>query len=119
MTARTAAAVALGLGLAWSGGAIAQETVKIGVILPYSGPVRRRRRTSSTPASSSTWPSTATRSPARRSRSSARTPAARTPDVAKRLAQELVVRDGVDILAGFALTPEALGAADVATEARS
>ena len=40
------------------------------------------------------------------------------PDVAKRLAQELVVRDGVDILAGFALTPEALGAADVATEAK-
>jgi branched-chain amino acid transport system substrate-binding protein len=30
------------------------------------------------------------------------------PDVAKRLAQELVVRDNVDILAGFALTPEAL-----------
>ena len=29
------------------------------------------------------------------------------PDVAKRLAQELVVRDDVDILAGFALTPNA------------
>src|SRR6476619_3406615 len=27
------------------------------------------------------------------------------PDVAKRLAQELVVRDKVDILAGFTLTP--------------
>ena len=40
------------------------------------------------------------------------------PDVAKRLAQELVVRDGVDILAGFTLTPEALGAAGVATEAK-
>src|SRR5688572_21244076 len=40
------------------------------------------------------------------------------PDVAKRLAQELVVRDKVDIIAGFALTPEALGAADVATEAK-
>jgi branched-chain amino acid transport system substrate-binding protein len=40
------------------------------------------------------------------------------PDVAKRLAQELVVRDGVDILAGFTLTPEALAAADVATEAK-
>src|SRR6185503_9898613 len=39
------------------------------------------------------------------------------PDVANRLAQELVVRDGVDILAGFTLTPEALAAADVATEA--
>ncbi len=40
------------------------------------------------------------------------------PDVAKRLAQELVVRDGVDILAGFTLTPEALGAAGVSAEAK-
>jgi branched-chain amino acid transport system substrate-binding protein len=40
------------------------------------------------------------------------------PDVAKRLAQELVVRDKADILAGFTLTPEALGAASVATEAK-
>jgi branched-chain amino acid transport system substrate-binding protein len=40
------------------------------------------------------------------------------PDVAKRLAQELVVRDGVDILAGFTLTPEALGAASVSAEAK-
>jgi branched-chain amino acid transport system substrate-binding protein len=40
------------------------------------------------------------------------------PDVAKRLAQELVVRDGVDILAGFTLTPEALGAAGISDEAK-
>jgi len=40
------------------------------------------------------------------------------PDVAKRLAQELVVRDRVDILAGFTLTPEALGAADISAEAK-
>src|SRR6476646_1369995 len=40
------------------------------------------------------------------------------PDVAKRLAQELVVRDGVDIIAGFTLTPEALGAASVSAEAK-
>jgi branched-chain amino acid transport system substrate-binding protein len=40
------------------------------------------------------------------------------PDVAKRLAQELVVRDNVDILAGFTLTPEALGAASVSAEAK-
>jgi branched-chain amino acid transport system substrate-binding protein len=40
------------------------------------------------------------------------------PDVAKRLAQELVVRDNVDILAGFTLTPEALGAAGVSAEAK-
>ena len=40
------------------------------------------------------------------------------PDVAKRLAQELIVRDKVDILAGFTLTPEAFGAADVSAEAK-
>jgi branched-chain amino acid transport system substrate-binding protein len=40
------------------------------------------------------------------------------PDVAKRLAQELVIRDKVDILAGFLLTPNALAAADVSAEAK-
>ena len=40
------------------------------------------------------------------------------PDVAKRLAQELVVRDNVDILAGFTLTPNAMAAADVSAEAK-
>jgi branched-chain amino acid transport system substrate-binding protein len=40
------------------------------------------------------------------------------PDVAKRHAQELVVRDNVDILAGFVLTPNALAAADVSAEAK-
>jgi branched-chain amino acid transport system substrate-binding protein len=40
------------------------------------------------------------------------------PDVAKRLAQELVVRDKADILAGFTLTPNALAAADVSAEAK-
>src|SRR5258706_5356256 len=39
-------------------------------------------------------------------------------DVAKRLAQELVVRDKVDILAGFSLTPNALAAADISAQAR-
>ena len=40
------------------------------------------------------------------------------PDVAKRHAQELVVRDHVDILAGFVLTPNALAAADVSSQAK-
>jgi branched-chain amino acid transport system substrate-binding protein len=40
------------------------------------------------------------------------------PPVAKRLAQELVTRDNVDILAGFCLTPNALAAADVSVEAK-
>jgi branched-chain amino acid transport system substrate-binding protein len=40
------------------------------------------------------------------------------PDVAKRLAQELIVRDSVDILAGFVLTPNAMAAGDVSQEAK-
>jgi branched-chain amino acid transport system substrate-binding protein len=40
------------------------------------------------------------------------------PDVSKRLAQELIVRDHADILAGFSLTPNALAAADISAEAK-
>jgi branched-chain amino acid transport system substrate-binding protein len=40
------------------------------------------------------------------------------PDVAKRHAQELVVREKVDFLAGFGLTPEALAVAEIATQAK-
>ena len=40
------------------------------------------------------------------------------PDTAKRLAQELVVRDKVQLLAGGAFTPSALGIAAVAAEAK-
>ncbi len=40
------------------------------------------------------------------------------PETTKRIAQELVVRDKVQILAGFGLTPLALAAAPVATESK-
>lgn len=40
------------------------------------------------------------------------------PDVAKRLAQELVVRDKVDILTGFTTSPESFGGAGVSAEAK-
>src|SRR6266540_4565509 len=40
------------------------------------------------------------------------------PDVAKRLAQELVVRDNVDVLAGFILTPNAIAASDISAQAK-
>ena len=40
------------------------------------------------------------------------------PDVAKRLAQELIVRDKVDILGGFVLTPNTLAVGDVSAEAK-
>ena len=39
------------------------------------------------------------------------------PPVAKRLAQELVTRDHVDVIAGFVLTPNAMAAGDISKEA--
>lgn len=41
------------------------------------------------------------------------------PDVTKRLAQELVVNDKVDVLAGFGLTPLALATAPLATQSKT
>jgi branched-chain amino acid transport system substrate-binding protein len=117
MLAHRAAAVALGLGLLWTGSALAQDTVKIGVILPYSGPFADAAN--QLDAGIKLYMQLNGDEVAGKKieiiRKDTGGPA---PDVAKRLAQELVVRDRVDILAGFALTPEALGAADVATEAQ-
>ena len=41
------------------------------------------------------------------------------PDVTKRLAQDLVVTDKVDVLAGFGLTPLALSTAPIATQSKT
>ncbi len=40
------------------------------------------------------------------------------PDLAKRLSQEVIVRDHADILGGFSLTPNALASADVSAQAK-
>ncbi len=42
-----------------------------------------------------------------------------SPEIAKRMAQQLVVNDKVDFLAGFGLTPNALAVAPLATEAKT
>ncbi|WP_246473050.1 ABC transporter substrate-binding protein [Pelagibacterium limicola] len=116
MLGRTATVVVLGLGLAFSTAASAQEPLKIGVILPYSGPFADAAN--QLQAGIDLYLATHGNEVAGRTieivRRDTGGPAA---DVAQRLAQELVVRDGVDILAGFALTPEALGAAPVSAEA--
>ncbi|MDN2581031.1 ABC transporter substrate-binding protein [Aquibium sp. ELW1220] len=117
MPTKSTLALAIAAGLTWSAGAQAQETVKVGVILPYSGPfadaanqldagikLYMQQNGDMVAGKKIEIVRKDTGGPA--------------PDVAKRLAQELVVRDGVDIIAGFALTPEALGAADVATQAK-
>ena len=95
----------------------AQETVKIGLILPYSGQfadtatqidngiklyMKQRGDTVA----------------GRKIEIIRKDTGGVAPDVAKRLAQELVVRDKVDILAGFALTPNAMAASDVSDQAK-
>jgi branched-chain amino acid transport system substrate-binding protein len=40
------------------------------------------------------------------------------PDAAKRLAQDLIVNDNIDILAGFVITPEAMTVADLSAQAK-
>jgi branched-chain amino acid transport system substrate-binding protein len=109
-----AGAVAAALG---SSSAQAQGTVKIGVILPYSGQFADTgnqldngielyiKQNGDTVAG-------------KKVEVIRKDVGGIAPDVAKRLAQELVVRDKVDILAGFALTPNALAAADVSAEAK-
>ncbi|HUL93680.1 MAG TPA: ABC transporter substrate-binding protein [Burkholderiales bacterium] len=96
--------------------AFAQQPVKIGLIMPYSGQF----------ADASLQMDNAIKlyvekngdTVAGRKIEFIRRDTAGVPDNAKRHAQELVVRDKVDVLAGFVITPEALSAADVSAEAK-
>src|SRR5262245_8983594 len=97
--------------------AVAQQPVKIGLILAYSGQF----------ADAATQMDNAIKLYVKEHGDSVagrkiefirRDTGGVAPDVAKRHAQELVVRDKVDILAGFVLTPNALAAADVSLEGK-
>jgi branched-chain amino acid transport system substrate-binding protein len=97
--------------------ASAQQTVKIGIILPYSGQF----------ADAATQMDNAIKLYVKQHGDTVagkklefirKDTGGIAPDVAKRLAQELVVRDKVDILAGFLLTPNALAGGDISAEAK-
>jgi branched-chain amino acid transport system substrate-binding protein len=106
--------------MAWAaagGAASAQGTVKIGLIMPYTGQF----------ADTATQMDNAIKLYVKQKGDTVagkklefirRDTGGVAPEVAKRLAQELVVRDGVDILGGFILTPNALAAADVSASAK-
>ncbi len=98
-------------------GAVAQETVKIGLILPMTGPfassVGRQ-----IDASIKTFIAQNGDTVAGKKIEIILKDDASTADTTKRLAQELVVNDKVHILAGFGLTPLALAAAPVAREGK-
>lgn len=113
----TLAASALGVGFGWAASAYAADTVKIGLIMAYSGPFADTANQMQ--AGIDLWLAEHNGEVAgKKVELIKKDTGGPSPDVAKRLAQELVVRDGVDIIAGFTLTPEALGAADVATQAK-
>jgi branched-chain amino acid transport system substrate-binding protein len=95
----------------------AQQTIKIGLILPYSGQF----------ADTATQMDNAIKLYMKQHGDTVagkkieiirKDTGGIAPDVAKRLAQELVVRDNVDVLSGFVLTPNALAAGDVSAEAK-
>jgi branched-chain amino acid transport system substrate-binding protein len=97
--------------------ALAQETVKIGLILPLTGPFASntgRQIENSIKAYMALNGDTV----AGKKIELIIKDDASTADTTKRLAQELVVNDKVHILAGFGLTPLALAAAPVADEAK-
>ena len=105
------------LALCAIGSANAQETIKIGIIMPYSGQF----------ADTATQMDNAIKLYMKQHGDTVagkkielirKNTGGIAADVAKRLAQELVVRDHADILAGFVLTPNALAAADVSAEAK-
>src|SRR6185437_990233 len=113
MIRAVAAATALSLVLP----CLAAEPVKVGVVAPFSGVAADFGKQMQ--AGMNAWMKIHGDTVAgRRIELLIRDTGGPNPEVAKRLAQELVTRDNVDFLAGFGFTPEALAAAPVATEAK-
>ncbi|HEY1328443.1 MAG TPA: ABC transporter substrate-binding protein [Casimicrobiaceae bacterium] len=108
------AAVALALGLL-AGSAAAQETFRIGLILPMTGPFASTGR--QIDGAVKLWMQEHGSTVAGKKIEVIVKDDAGTPDTTRRLAQELV-NDKVNVLAGFGLTPLALATAPVATQAK-
>jgi branched-chain amino acid transport system substrate-binding protein len=96
--------------------ALAQQPLKIGLILPYTG--QFTDASAQMDDAIKLYIKQHGDTVAGRKVEIIRRDDAGSPDVSKRMARELVVNDHVDILAGFAITPEALAVAEVATEAK-
>ncbi|WP_375341605.1 ABC transporter substrate-binding protein [Massilia phyllosphaerae] len=95
----------------------AQDTIKVGVIAPFSGPFADYGKQMQ--GGIKAWMASHGDTVAgRKIEVIYKDTTGPSPDIAKRLAQELVVRDKVDFLAGFGLTPEALAVAPLAQQAK-
>jgi branched-chain amino acid transport system substrate-binding protein len=110
----TAALAALGLFVADNG--FAQDTVKIGFILPMTGP-QQSTGIQESAAVKLYLAQHGDRVAGKKVELIIRDDAA-VPDNTKRIAQELIVNDKVTLLAGFGITPTALAVAPLATEAK-
>ncbi|MES2536799.1 MAG: ABC transporter substrate-binding protein [Pseudomonadota bacterium] len=98
--------------------ASAQETIKVGLIAPFSGPFADYGRQMEA-GIKAYMKQHGDKVAGKKVEVIIRDTTGPVPDVARRLAQELVVRDKVDFLAGFGLTPEALAVAPIAEQAKT
>lgn len=96
--------------------AMAQETVKIGLILPMTGPFASTGR--QVEAGVKAYMALNGDTVAGKKIEVVLRDDAGTADQTRRIAQELVVNDGVKILAGFGLTPLAMSVAPVLNQAK-
>ncbi len=96
----------------------ADDTIKIGMIAPFSGPLADYgiRMENGAKAYMKVHGDTVA---GKKVELIVRDTTGPLPDVAKRLGQELLTRDKVDFLAGFGFTPEALAVAPLATKAKT
>ncbi len=99
-----------------SGGAVAQDVVKIGLILPMTGPFASTGRQIEA-AVKLYMAQHGTTAGGKKIELIVKDDTG-VADVTRRLAQELVVNDKVTFLAGFGLTPTALATAPIATQAK-
>ena len=99
------------------GAAIAADPFKIGLILPLTGPFASTGKQIEAAARLYMAKNGDTVA-GRKVELIVKDDTGLAPETTKRIAQELVVQDKVSVLAGFGLTPLALAAAPVATEAK-
>jgi len=97
--------------------AVAQNTVKVGVIAEFSGPFAAygQQIEAGMKAYMKQHGDTVA---GKKIELITRDTGGPAPDVAKRFAQELITRDKVQFLAGFGMTPNAMAVAPVVTEAK-
>ena len=110
------AAVVATLG-ALAGSALAADPLKIGLILPLTGPFASTGKQIEAAARLYMAKNGDTVA-GRKVELIVKDDTGLAPETTKRIAQEMVVQDKVSVLAGFGLTPLALAAAPVATEAK-